>query len=229
MADWKSDYLHLGCGTQQPEDWVNLDGSWNAWIAKHPHLKSIVGLMRLVPKSQLQLQWKPNVVVHDLRKPLPFNDNSMRVVYSSHTLEHLFHTQAEFLLSEIHRVLRPKGILRLVVPDLYRIAQYYVTIYDQAKYKDVPPADQFMRQLLIISEQPPSAFSLYRMYQNSKDFHRHKWMYDAHSLSRMMLRGGFVEVEQKDYLKSRIDRIGEVEIASRVQDGAGICIEGIKP
>jgi hypothetical protein len=69
---------------------------------------------------------------------------------------------------------------------------------------------------------------IYRLYTTLKDFHSHKWMYDADSLSRYFREAGFTEVQQMRFLESRIDGIEEVEEASRVLRGEGIIIEGVK-
>jgi predicted SAM-dependent methyltransferase len=47
----------------------------------------------------------------------PFEDNSFQVAYSSHVLEHFTLEQGEFLIKEAYRILKNKGILRIVVPD----------------------------------------------------------------------------------------------------------------
>lgn len=63
----------------------------------------------------LDVQKLPCVdVVHDLEKPLPFDDNSFDMVYSRHTIEHI-HNLLQ-LMNEIRRVLVPDGILKLVLP-----------------------------------------------------------------------------------------------------------------
>src|SRR5438874_376345 len=76
--------LHLGCGLTAPAEWVNVDGSFNAWLAQHPLLRKIVGVLHLVPRSQLQIEWPRNLTIADLRKRLPFPDNSFDAVFSSH-------------------------------------------------------------------------------------------------------------------------------------------------
>jgi len=49
---------------------------------------------------------------------LPFPDNSIQEVYTSHTLEHLGKNEVSIALKEIYRVLEPKGIFTIIVPDL---------------------------------------------------------------------------------------------------------------
>lgn len=48
---------------------------------------------------------------------LPFGDASLDFAYSEHFLEHLFLDEALELLRECRRVLRPRAVLRTVVPD----------------------------------------------------------------------------------------------------------------
>ena len=54
-------------------------------------------------------------------------------------------------------------------------------------------------------------------------------MYDDDSLIRYFSLTGFVDVQEMDFLQSRIERIEQVEDGGRVLNGAGICVEGIKP
>jgi predicted SAM-dependent methyltransferase len=56
---------------------------------------------------------RPDVAA-DLELGLPFKDNSADYVYANHCLEHI--QNLEGVLSEIYRILRPDGYLRLFVP-----------------------------------------------------------------------------------------------------------------
>lgn len=47
--------LHLGSGTIAPKDWINIDGSWNAWLAKYPLLKKIIKFTGIVEKGFLDI------------------------------------------------------------------------------------------------------------------------------------------------------------------------------
>lgn len=51
------------------------------------------------------------------REPLPMDDNTAELVYSSHFLEHLPEESVRHVLREACRVLKPGGILRVTTPD----------------------------------------------------------------------------------------------------------------
>ena len=69
----------------------------------------------------------------NLLKRLPFSDNSFDVAYSSHFLEHLSKDNAIRFLSEVKRVLKVGGIVRIVVPDLENAINEYIKILNLLK------------------------------------------------------------------------------------------------
>ena len=230
MAE-KANKLHLGCGLNTPEGWINLDGSWNAWSAKYPLLRRLRD--RILPASPLDIPWSPDILIHDVRKPLPFQDNSLCAVYASHLLEHLYLEEAKRLLRECFRVLQPNGVLRMVVPDLRAIVLEYMGEKPFGESSDemegISGADRLNRRLLLRNPAPPSGNIGYKVYVALKDFHSHKWMYDAESLIMYFKWAGFVEAEEMGFHHSRIEEIERIEQVERVLNGAGICVEGIRP
>ena len=72
--------------------------------------------------------WRPDVVVANLRHGLPFPANTFDYVYSSHVLEHLYEEEVVTLLKECVRVLGPGGVLRFVVPDVQAIVRQYLDL-----------------------------------------------------------------------------------------------------
>jgi len=56
-------------------------------------------------------------IQHDIRDPFPIPDNSVQIFQSEDVFEHLVYEDVPSILSEIHRVLRPGGLLRFSVPD----------------------------------------------------------------------------------------------------------------
>ncbi|RNC83975.1 MAG: class I SAM-dependent methyltransferase [Balneola sp.] len=78
--------LNLGCGNDIREGWINLD------IAELPGID----------------------VVHDVNNlPLPFEENQFDFILAQDLLEHLEYIP---LLKDIHRILKPAGIIEIRVP-----------------------------------------------------------------------------------------------------------------
>lgn len=100
--------LNVACGDRFHEAWINIDF--------HPVDNRVK---------------KVNILLG-----LPFQDNSFDFVYTSHFLEHLTPEQADFVLSEIKRVLKIDGIVRVVVPDLENICKEYLRILDMVLKDD---------------------------------------------------------------------------------------------
>jgi predicted SAM-dependent methyltransferase len=89
--------LNLGCGhTNFGEDWDHIDN------INEPHIKS-----------------------HDITK-LPYEDNSVDILYSSHTLEYFDREEALDVLKEWYRVLKVGGKIYLSVPDFRAMANLYI-------------------------------------------------------------------------------------------------------
>ncbi|MBM3940852.1 MAG: methyltransferase domain-containing protein [SAR202 cluster bacterium] len=225
--------LHLGCGTVAPAAWINVDGSWNAWLSNHRLLRGLLRRVRIVTPKDDAIAWPSNIVVHDVRRRLPFADGSMSAVYASHLLEHLYRDEARALLRECRRVLAPGGVLRLVVPDLESLVNEYLGRAAVGAPGEGPPfehaADRLVHRMLMRSPSRPAGNLARRLYGGAKDFHSHKWMYDAASLIALVGEAGFTDARRHDYLDSRIPAIHEVERAEKVLNGEGICVEGVKP
>ncbi len=234
------DRLHLGCGLTTPPGWLNVDGSWNARLAKMPRLRALLCKLRIIPAANAEIPLNRDIFVHDLTRSLPFPDNMFTAVYASHVLEHLYLEDGKEMLRESFRVLRPGGVVRMVVPDLRPIVLEYTGGFsfgeDRAygyitpEFKRTrPKADVLNTRLLLRDEAAPEGSVLFRAYQLMKNMRLHKWMYDAESLVYHIRDAGFVDVEPKGLHESRIPGIQEVEQPIRVERGVGVCVEGVKP
>ena len=56
-------------------------------------------------------------VGHDLTTPIPLGNGSVERFLSEHFFEHIPMESGQWLLQEIHRLLKPGGIARIAVPD----------------------------------------------------------------------------------------------------------------
>lgn len=66
----------------------------------------------------------------DLRRGIPFADNTVEAVYSSHLFEHLTYDQGQTLMKEALRALRPGGSFSIVVPDARMYVEHYMGMRD---------------------------------------------------------------------------------------------------
>lgn len=90
--------LHLGCGSNYIQGWVNID------------LDS------------------PGADMHcDFKNPLRFANGSASFIYTEHFIEHITRLEGISFLKECRRVLRADGILRLSTPDLRWLVGQFVS------------------------------------------------------------------------------------------------------
>jgi SAM-dependent methyltransferase len=226
--------LHLGCGPHVVDGWLNIDGSWSAWFARHQRIARLLAALHIVPKRLVKSFYPGTIRIHDLRKPLTFvPDASCEAVYASHVLEHMLFPDAQQVLRESFRVLEPGGVARFVVPDLRAIVLEYIgqgTIADEhGEIGDLIGADRFSARFLNASTAPPDGSLMYRAYTALTNFHLHKWMYDAESLGRHMQHAGFIDIQRRNLHESEITEIEAIEEPERVAGGNGVCLEGVKP
>lgn len=222
--------LNLGCGPDAPAGWLNLDGSWNAWFSHHPNLRQLLKMVGFINAANQGSEWSVKPIVHDLTKPLPFPDNFISAIYASHVLEHLYLVEAQRLLLECRRVLKQGGVVRIVVPDLRSMTQDYLhtDACAPSPASRLQAADRLNQRLAFRTASRPGGNPIFKFYAIWKDFHSHKWMYDCDSLSSYLQEAGFSEIRTRGYLESDIPGIQEVEVAERVLNGEGVCVEGRK-
>ena len=160
------------------------------------------------------MDWDSKIYIHNLLTKFPWEDNSIDVIYSSHTLEHFSKTDGQNFLSECHRVLKKEGIIRIVVPDL----DYFVREYINGEVS----AEDFLTSLsvLYITHENPIKNVIGLMIQFP-----HKCMYNSSSLLKIIQTGGF-DASTKMPFDSAIDDICQIEMKGRATNA--VIIEGRK-
>jgi predicted SAM-dependent methyltransferase len=123
-----------------------------------------------------------NTFIHyDLSYGIPFEDESVNIIYSSHFLEHLPRKTALNLLSESYRVLKSGGIIRICIPDL----AYAVALYAGGE------KEKMLDSYFFIDDQ-------------ESYFARHKYMYDLELIEKMLQKAGFRETVRYSYQKGAV-------------------------
>ena len=207
--------LNVGCGTKTSSDprVVNLDWSMYLVIKSNPVLRRLSRLFLSKTRQERLDRLPDSIVVHDLRKGIPFDAGSVDAVYHSHFLEHLDPPIARLFLQEVWRVLKPGGIQRIVVPDMERLCASYLN-HLQACLTDssqIPQHDGYVaaiieqavrREGVGASEQSPAWRTVDRLLLGDarKRGETHQWMYDRINLPHMLQSVGYhhVNVEHFD-------------------------------
>lgn len=201
--------LNLGCGSQVPDGWVNVDYSLGARFIKIPFFRVFNKKVKL-----FNLDWNEKIYLHDLTKKFPWTDSSVDIVYSSHTLEHFSKEDGRRFLADCYRVLRKNGIIRIVVPDL----RHDVIEYMEGRVY----ADDFVEKLGVLYG--GSNKTLKRILAPFFQF-PHKCMYDNSRLIEILHEIGF-EASTRAGFDSGIEDIRLVELEGRIENA--VIVEGLK-
>ena len=175
--------LNIGCGPNPKSGWVNID---------------------LFSDS-------PDMLSLDLRRDLPFSDESASIIYGEHVFEHLeYPDETGHLLGEAYRILQPGGLLSLGVPDTEAALKAYTA-------KD---GDFFERERRWHPDwcDTPMHHINYTFRQGKE----HKYAYDFETLSRVISNAGFSDVKCRAFnaeLDSEERRIGTLYVEARKPTG----------
>lgn len=195
--------LNLGSGPNAVPGWINIDKSPNIFLDRLPPAKWLLFRTGFLGESHMK-PWDRQVVRHDIRR-LPYADDSVEAIYSSHTLEHLYLREAERVIRECVRVLQPGGILRLALPDVEQFARQLlsgdiVAGQNAGRY--------FNLRLLAYPEDRPSLAGLLR---SALGGHIHRWQPSAPLVRQLMVDAGFVEVRDYDFLEGSLPSLDTIE------------------
>lgn len=212
--------LNLGCSskTSNSIDVINIDWSLKLLLKKNFLFKTLSYFMLSDERKNKLKNLPNNIMVYDLSKGIPFEDNSVDVVYHSHLLEHIDRSKVQSFLNEVKRVLKPNGIHRIVVPDFYFLCSNYMKNFELSlndeKYQKLE--DDFIADILEQSVRKEAYGTsiqkpLIRIIENillgdaRKRGETHQWMYDKFNLSSILEEVGFKEIQVKSYNSSEID------------------------
>ena len=144
--------LHLGCGKRFIPGFIHVD------LAPFPHID----------------------YVQDIRRLTNFKKNSASLIYVCQVLSYFDREEIPEVLKEWKRVLKPKGILRLSVPNFEVICKLY-----QAGFR----LDYFLG-------------TLYGKWSMDNQTIYHKTIFDQSSLTTILSAAGFVTITRWDWHKT---------------------------
>jgi predicted SAM-dependent methyltransferase len=149
--------LQLGCGANILSDWINTDST---------------------PSS-------PHVDYLDIQRPLPFTAAVLDAVFCEHTIEHVAKADGIRLVSEIFRVLKPGGLVRLVTPSLDALCGMAIA----------PQSDVAQKYLAFFRRYINDANATISDAINLGFYgHGHRHIYLVAELSGILSKAGFVNI-----------------------------------
>lgn len=134
----------------------------------------------------------------DLTYGIPFPDESVSMIYSSHLFEHLTFREGQRFLDECKRVLRPGGTFSICVPNARLFIEAYLnpgSLIESCLTSATPdlkknfvytPAYNFTTRMDLIN---------YTAYMNGK----HHYMFDEENLLFILKAKGFTKVRLRTF------------------------------
>lgn len=152
-----------------------------------------------VSKNWITIDLSKNANVQfDVRIGLPFEDESISLIYSEHFLEHLTYKEMCEFLKESLRVLKKRGVFSVCVPNARCWIEYYMN--HDPKMKIENPKEIFPCSGYIPAFNFTTIMDMinYIAYMDG----RHKYMFDQENLLEVLSKNGFVNVQKRDFDES---------------------------
>jgi predicted SAM-dependent methyltransferase len=208
--------VNIGCGSTPTPGWLNFDNSLSVRLARIPMVALLRGRGDGLTSRFVAVAREEGIQWADATKKIPLEANSVEVIYSSHMVEHLDPEEVRTFLKEAHRVLTPRGILRIAVPDVGKLVSNYLTTGD---------ADELVAQTFLAARKPKTLLEkLKYLVVGSR---HHHWMYDGASLSRLLASMGFIDAKVLNAGTTGILAPGDLDLYERHEES--IFVEALKP
>jgi predicted SAM-dependent methyltransferase len=171
--------LNVGCGTAIKQGWLNID---------------------IDPRIE-------GAVCMDATRPLGLRDASVDFAYSEHMIEHVGLGDAIAMLRELHRVLRPGGMLRIATPEMDKIVGLKNGKLDArqenyVRFSNMHFGSEFER-----------AWPQNSCYAINRTFHEwgHQFIYDRATLASVLSHAGFRDVRFCEIGQSSVPEFRNLE------------------
>jgi len=173
--------VHVGCGSIIFKGWVNVD---------------------LAPPADL---------LWDLRRGLPFAAACADAVYSEHFIEHIDYEAGAKVVAEMHRILKPGGIVRMATPDLDHLVERYTDKdWRQQEWLEKPWYDFIQTRGMMLNV--------------AMRWWGHRFLYNEEDLRRQLEAAGFQNVRRVAWGKSAMPHLANRE----TRDDSRLILEGTR-
>lgn len=159
-------YVNFGCGKNYQNGWINIDAEDN---------------------GDINLFFSTDNVI-------PFDSNSIDGVFSEHFIEHIDFLTGVHFMSESYRILKPKGVLRIICPDL----DYVLNGLNDLKLNKLKEMFISVGDFRRLPKDISNAEVINWMFYG----HGHKFIYNFECMEQLLYSVGFSKVELSSFGKS---------------------------
>jgi predicted SAM-dependent methyltransferase len=134
----------------------------------------------------------------DMRWGLPLKDGSAARLHTEHNLDYVeYPAEIEAVVRECYRILKPGGVLRIVLTD----AGKYLRAYAAGDH------EHFRSLAGLGGADPPMETEIEVINQAFRLAEEHRFTYDVKTLERVLRRAGFADIRETGYDPDRhVDR-----------------------
>jgi predicted SAM-dependent methyltransferase len=186
--------LHLGCGRNCIDGWLNTD---------------------LEPS-------RPTVASLNATARYPLPDAAFDYVFSEHMIEHIVYSDAQIMLRECYRVLKPGGRIRISTPNL----QFLLDLFKPQKSQ---LQKDYIRWAAEAGHSPANEAHIFNRFVRAWG---HFFIYDEKTLRETLEEAGFQNIEFCALNDSRFPALCNLENENRMLPGflrlESMTIEAIK-
>ncbi|MBF0271298.1 MAG: methyltransferase domain-containing protein [Magnetococcales bacterium] len=206
--------LHCGSGAAWKQNWLNTDAE--TFTGSNGVQTKPVSLFTPDGYAHTNFYY----LQHDATTPFPIPDNLFDHCYAEHFIEHLNRDQGLAFLQEVHRMLRPGGILRLSTPDLHANLELF--------FHTERPA--FAQSVAFLEGRVPAWHVRNRAFMVNQLFYfwGHQWIYDFEDLALLLEQAGFpaASIERRAFREGNIAEVEQLDQEARSQEN--LFVEAVK-
>jgi len=185
---------------------------WNdatkAYLATHQVKKLEIGARVAILDGWLSTDFDPvsdDTVFLDATKPFPFDGGTFDYIFCEHMIEHISWRNGQTMLRECHRVLKPRGVMRISTPDLEVILGLYSSTLSAEQKNYV---EYIVGQALPDVSTHQAAFVINNAFRNWG----HQFIYDGKLMTLALQRCGFTDIRRCAYGESNEEHLRQIEM-----------------
>ena len=197
-----SKFLYVGCGAHQIEGFIHAD-------------ISVYKLSKIT-----EIEKKKIDIICDITDNIPLPNNSLEVIFSRDTLEHLTWKELINHFLECHRLLIDGGIIRLTVPNFDKMIEKY-------RNQNENLADAIKNSEVSTSISPIENHT--DLFINRVLYHDHYYLHNFDTMKRALEKCGFGDTKEVKPGETSISSLKNIFFeAENNIDGLSIHIESKK-